>query len=80
MILFLIKLEAPSTSTQATRLRSSCEVSTYYPKPGPDAFFLAGEIEPSCNSDSVTETPVDLWICVWCRKFARNFGAIKFEK
>ena len=26
----------------------------YYPKPGPNAFFWAGEMEPSCNSDSVS--------------------------
>ena len=28
----------------------------FYPKPGPDAFFWAGESSPSCSSDSITKT------------------------
>ena len=26
----------------------------YYPQPGPDAFFWAGEDEPSCSEQSIT--------------------------
>ena len=28
----------------------------FYPKPGPDAFFWAGESEPACSEDSITKT------------------------
>jgi len=93
----------------------------YYSQPGPDAFFWAGEDEPSCSEQSVggrnyllapgqvgstdyynEAQPIlpayhgdqgDLvltlpagastrnlkWICVWCRKFAANFGTLKIN-
>ena len=59
MILFLIKLEAPSTSTQATRLRSSCEISIT-PSRAP---MLSSW--PERQSHPATQTPSRRlqWIC-----------------
>jgi len=93
----------------------------YYPQAGPDAFFWAGEDEPSCSEQSITgrnyllapgkvgsrdyynkDQPIlppysgtegDIvltlppgvsarnlkWICVWCRKFAQNFGTLEIK-